>query len=308
MTEFRHAYHGRTHFLVGSDPGEIGLAPASVMGTVIGDANLTTGLQLYKGTLYLPDADGSPLTAGEEIVISYSHFEGINHFTWMAARLHAVTGLAKASYDYVHPWESDPWGGGIGSYAANDPFPVFGGWVGMVTFAAVTDDDGETVTWTYPDTGAEAEQYSFDTGEGHIGYSFHDFGGSRVAGNVTAAFSGSSTEREGAILWLEEDGSVTIGDMVGEEIFTGPGGTVTSRVSVTLTEDIPAGTDLVIVTAAKGTQGFVATDAGARPQVFSRVPTGLMVPKYRIGEQLYNFPEQPIVGTTLPDSIDGGSP
>lgn len=296
--------HGRDHGLFGEDPVMVNLGQATTMGAVVGASRLSTGFGLYQGTLYLPERDRKYLLAGEQIQVSFAHFEPVSHFSWIAVRVHLISGLTVDDYDYVHPWEANPWAGGIGSYQAADPFPTFGGWHGFVTFSASTNDDGETVTWTLPDVGATAEQYSFDnTGVGHVGYMFHDFGAVRVPGNVTASFSGSSTERAGAINW--NLGTVTVGAVVGEEELTGGG--VTSLLGVTLTDDIPPGSQLLVMAASAGGAGFSPTDAGNRPQLFSRLPSGgTRVPKYRLGGVAHPFPELPLGGSSQGSSGPAG--
>jgi hypothetical protein len=298
MSGLRLPWHREAHRLGGPDEIEIGLHPASLMGAVIGSQRLTNGLGINKGTLYLPDRDGPPLTAGEEITLSFSHFETINHFTWIGGRAHIINGLLDTNYDYIHPWESDPWGGGLG-------LPTSGSrtWNSFTTFETVTNDDGETATWTFPSSGTHVEQYSWDvTGVGHIGYLLHDFSVANETGSVSVSYSGSSTERVGAINF-NRGSPVTVGDMVGEHTET-----TTSEVTITLTEDIPVGSGLLLVSATKADAGFFPTDAGTRPQVLirNRLPSGNRAPKFRRGTQYYMLPEQPLTGSAFVTSPSPG--
>lgn len=296
MTTARPPLHGRDHYLVGSDPSEIGLAPASLMGAVIGQARLTTGLGIYQGTLYIPDHDGPPLEAGETISVSFSHFEPANHFPWIAARVHLIDGLQVTDYNYIHPWEANPWFGGVASPSGGPET-----WDKFTTFAVVTNDDGETATWTFPSSGTHVEQYSWDvTGVGHIGYLLHDFTVAHETGSVTVAYSGASTERDGTHNY-NLGGPVTVGAVIGANTATNQ-----NLVVVTLTDDVPAGSQLLIVAASQAPAGFTAIDAGARPQVFVRLPSSMLIPKYRDRDgQLHALPEIPVVGAS---GAVGGAP
>lgn len=270
--------HGRNHRLRGSDPVEIGLGPSALMGQVMSAAVIANGLAFLSGTLWLPDRDGPALASGETLTIDYSHYDPPAHFSWMAARLHIVSGLEDERYAYLNPWESAPWDGGIGSYASGS-FTYHD----FVSVVAVTNDDGETVTWS--GAIASAEQYGWDpAGIGHIGYVFHDFA-APTTNSLSASFSGSSTQRAGAIQFNSRTGAVTVGDVVAEGTATD-----TVRLGLTLTEDVPAGSQLILACAAQGPAGFAPGDATNRPNIELRPPDSDLVPKFKIGSQSYPIP------------------
>lgn len=290
------------------DSGAVFLGPSALMGIAVGGSFLTSGFGLYQGVVYVPDRDGEPLLAGETITVSYAHAAPKGHFHFIAARVHIVNGFTVADYDYVEPLEGDPWAGSIGGHTITDPYPFFGGWINTVTFAAVTNDAGETVSWNLPDDGVTPEQFSFDnTGVGHIGYLVHDFGPVRVPGNVTASFSGASTEREGSTVWCRGSG-VTVGDTVAEDVFESA--SITNHLDMTLTEDVPAGSQLLVVAAATGPTGYDPTDALARPTIWTRQPAGDQVIKFRIDGQSYDVASLITALTSGEGSVDldGGGP
>lgn len=314
MTEAaRIPWHGNAHRLGGPDPHDTGLHTASLMGLAVGGSFLSNGFGFMGAHLYLPDRDGPPLEAGEQITVSYAHAAPPGHFHYIACRIHVVTGLEADDYNYIEPHQSDPWRGSVGSYELSDPFPVFGGMVGLVSIAAVTNEDGDTVTWTYPDTGAEAEQFAFDmtaAGSGHIGYSFHDFGSPHVSGDVTAAFAGTATEREGSFVFLRS-AAFAMGDVVADDALDDPDA-ITNHIDLILTDDVPAGSQLLIVGAVKGPDRYEPANQAARPIVWSRQPTGTEIGKFKVGSQYHQL-RNLIIGDLNFSSpawgdIDGGAP
>ncbi len=222
----------------------ISMRRPALMGLMMGGAAIPIAgmdyptLRVRSGFAYRPDIT-EDLVAGDKIVVDYLHHSG-PRFGWLAVRLHLVEGLTLNDYHLHEPGLSDPFDGSIGSYTATTTFDNF------TSFMAVTNDEGETVSW---DNGVGAEQYSWDpTGVGHIGYAFHDFSVSPFTGTITASFSGSSTQRSGAI-GFSKGTPVTVGTMVGENEILAPGDSTTKQIDVTLTDDIPAGSVVIVVVA-----------------------------------------------------------
>lgn len=240
--------------LVGVE-GQVAFAQPFLMGRAMqGNAITSKGLGIIGGWLLRNDP---PILAGD--VISVRPPISLGGFSWMGARLHEITGASNTTYSTFDPDGSDPFGGdGFSGYTAIGSFH----WNQLVALFGVSDFEGDSISWTHP--ASIAEQYSWDITDGHIGYSFHDFTSPNdVTDVVTGSFANGGTTTAGAVTTIRGGaGGVTIGSTVGES-----DGTPTDRVTVTVTSDVAAGTDLLVVLAADGMTVPVFLNPNVRPIV-----------------------------------------
>ncbi len=227
----------------------IQMRPPALMGWCMYPAAVTTPdvtptLRCRGAYAYRLDED-LDLVAGDFLNVSYNWRSGA-FYKWVGARAHLVTGLKMDTYNIDNPNGSNPHFGSRGSYF--NPTPYVHNF--FMTYMAVTNDDTDTVTWTAP-AAVGAEQYGWDvSGAGHIGYAFHDFTGTGTNSADTASFSGAATEKEGSIttMFAETLGApVTVGAMVGENETT----QISRGVPIELTQDVPAGSVMIIVVASQ---------------------------------------------------------
>lgn len=327
MPSVRPPMHGRDHrsewdpdlnrFVGGADPAHasVFLGPSPLMGAVLPAMQLPNGFGTTGGLLWLPYREGTKdsgmaLDLGDQVEVSWSHADPASgHFEDVMARLHPIPDVATdvdvSVYSPSDPWESRPWwgsgGGGMSSdTSASLSHSPFGGdwgldptfdWYG---FMAISEDDTDTVTFTGPGGWSEAEAFSYDlAGYGHIGYVFHRFN-SGSSTNVTATFSsGAGAIKNFGFIRLRKASGVTptVSADIGEEEISG-----SVRPGVTLTDDLPATSGLLVVGAMRSVEGFDPSDAHKRPDVefFGGKADRNLTPLYRIGRR--NYPVTRYIG------------
>lgn len=261
--------HARRHQVGGSDeiPFEVRMRPPHQQGSVMLPMRAYEGNGRSSGVmtapLVLPDRtyEGVPWESGEIIGIEWQHVDW--GFLHRQARIHLITGgeLDTSVYFVDTPWRGSPYASGISTAGSSLPSDTYSG---LYCLQAVNANGGDSFSWTGSGglTLSESETFSFDFDEGggfeaHYGYTFVNISGT----GVISISSSSSTGRVFGYTRISvASGSPDFSTIVAEEL-TETGSKAEKL--VTLTDDIPAGSQIVPVVFFQVPQGQATQYSGA---------------------------------------------